>query len=418
MAVFTYEAMNSVGQPVKDEVEAASSEEAISKVRAMGHFPTKIKEKSMRRGAKTAEVPGAKTDEPTKARKRVGKVSNKLLTEFTRQMSTLHSAGLPILRSLRILEDQQKPGPLKVALRLIGDDVESGTGLSEAMARQPKAFDPLYTNMIQAGELGGVLDVVLDKLAEFREKSEALKKKVISAMIYPIAVITFSVLIVTGIMIFVIPKFQAIFGKMGKELPGITMVLLRMSAFVVGGGWIAIIASPLAIWGFLKVMRMSPAGRMLLDHVKLKIPIFGQIALKSTVARFTRTLSTLLTAGVPILEALDITRKTTGNEVMARALANVHDGIREGENFAEPLKLAKVVEPMVVNMIDVGEETGELDNMLGRIADTYDGDVDAMVSGMVSLLEPVMVVVLGSIVGFIVIALFMPMVKLISAVGG
>ncbi len=418
MPVFTYEAMNSVGQPVKNEIEATSSEDAISKVRAMGHFPTKIKEKTGRRGGvQTDAAPGAKkVEEPTKRRKRVGKVSAKHLTQFTRQMSTLNSAGLPILRSLRILEEQQKPGPLRVALRLVADDVEGGTTLSEAMARQPKAFDSLYTNMIEAGELGGVLDIVLQKLADFREKSQALKKKVISAMIYPIAVITFSVLIVTGIMIFVVPKFQSIFGKMGKDLPGPTLLLLAASKFVVNGGWLAIIGAPIAIWAIMKVMRMSASGRMMIDRAKLMVPIFGMITSKSAVSAFARTLGTLLTAGVPILEALDITRKTTGNEIVARALGKVHDGIREGENFAEPLKMSKIVEPMVVNMIDVGEETGELDNMLERIADTYDEDVESMVSGMVSLMEPIMVVTLGTIVGFIVIALFMPMVKLLEGV--
>lgn len=420
MPVFTYEAMNNVGQPVKNEIEATSSEEAISKVRAMGHFPTKIKEKTGRRAEmKTAAVPGAKkAEEPTKRRKRVGKVSSKHLTQFTRQMSTLNSAGLPILRSLRILEEQQKPGPLRVALRLVGDDVEGGTTLSEAMARQPKAFDSLYTNMIEAGELGGVLDVVLQKLAEFREKSQALKKKVVSAMIYPSAVITFSVLIVTGIMIFVVPKFQTIFSKMGKDLPGVTLLLLNASKFVVNGGWAVILGAPLGIWALMKVVRMSPSGRLALDRIKLMVPIFGMITSKSAVSAFARTLGTLLGAGVPILEALDITRKTTGNEIVARALGKVHDGIREGESFAEPLKMSKIVEPMVVNMIDVGEETGELDNMLERIADTYDGDVESMVAGMVSLMEPVMVVTLGTIVGFIVIALFMPMVKLLEGVGG
>ena len=417
MAVFTYEAMNSVGQPVKDEVEAVSSEEAISKVRAMGHFPTKIKEKALRRGPKAAAAPGVRAEEPTKQSKRVGRVSNKLLTQFTRQLSTLIDAGLPILRSLRILEEQQRPGPLRVALRLVGDDVEGGTALSESMGRQPKAFDSLYTNMIRAGELGGVLDVVLQRLADFREKSQAIKKKVISAMIYPVAVITFATLIVTGIMIFVVPKFQDIFGKMGKELPVMTLALLKASNFVVHGGWVVILLAPLGIWAILRVLRVSEGGRLMLDRFKLRIPIFGQITSKTAISRFTRTLGTLLSAGVPILEALDITRRTAGNEVVAKALARVHDGIREGENFAEPLKLAKIAEPMVVNMIDVGEETGELDKMLGRIADTYDDDVDNMVAGMVSLLEPVMVVTLGLIVGFIVIALFMPMVKLLQNVG-
>jgi len=261
-----------------------------------------------------------------------------------------------------------------------------------------------------------VLDVVLQRLADFREKSQAIKKKVISAMIYPVAVITFATLIVTGIMIFVVPKFQDIFGKMDKELPIMTLLLLKASDFVVHGGWVVIILAPIGIWALLKALRVSAGGRLMLDRVKLRVPIFGQITSKTAISRFARTLGTLLSAGVPILEALDITRETSGNEVVARALIKVHDGIREGENFAEPLKLAKIAEPMVVNMIDVGEETGELDNMLGRIADNYDEDVDNMVAGMVSLLEPVMVVTLGTIVGFIVIALFMPMVSLLQGV--
>ena len=417
MAIFSYEAMNSVGQPEKGEVDASTSEDAISKIRAKGYFPTKIKETAG--GRRAAEKKEGKSRGITfgSGKKTAGRVSTKLLTQTTRQLSTLIDAGLPILRSLRILEEQQKPGPLRVGLRMVADDVEGGSTLSEAMARHPKAFDKLYTNMVRAGELGGVLDVVLQRLADFMEKAQALKKKVISAMIYPAAVITFSVLIVTGIMLVVVPRFQSIFEKMDKDLPMITRVLIGVSDFIKNGGWAVVLLSPVAIWGLLKLINLSPAGRYAMNIFTMRIPVFGKIASKTAVARFSRTLGTLLSAGVPILEALNITRSTCSSEVLGRALAQVHDGIREGESFAEPLRQTKVVEPMVVNMIDVGEETGELDSMLERIADTYDSDVDNMVSGMVSLLEPVMVITLGGMVGFIVIALFMPMVSMMQSMG-
>ena len=418
MPLFTYEAMNSVGQPVKDEVEAGTSEEAITKVRSMGYFPTKIKEKAAKRtagGRASAAASGGST--PAARRKGVGGVSTKLLTQCTRQLSTLIDAGLPILRSLRILEQQQKPGALRMGIRMVAEDVEGGSTLSEAFARHPKAFDRLYVNMVRAGELGGVLDIILQRLADFMEKAQALKRKVIGAMIYPVAVITFAMLIVTGLLVFVVPSFQTIFADMGSELPGVTRMLLDLSTWVKDDfGWIVILGSPFGFWALMRLIKMSETGKYFLDSVKLRIPIMGQIVSKTAIARFTRTLGTLLTAGVPILEAINITRETAGNEVYSKALAKVHDGIREGENFAEPLRQSKIVEPMVVNMIDVGEETGELDKMLNKIADIYDDEVETLVSSLVSLLEPVMVITLGIIVGFIVIALFMPMVKLLDDV--
>ncbi len=422
MVTFRFEAMNSVGQPVKNEVDAASKDDAVAKIRAMGFFPTKIAEKAGKGGG------GAKSGgEGLKAgsgagggavsrRRTAGAVSKKLLTQFTRQLSTLVDAGLPILKSLRILEGQQKPGMLRVAIRLVADDVEGGLSPSDAMAKHPKAFDRLYTNMVRAGELGGVLDVILTRLADFMEKSQALKRKVIGAMIYPCAVITFALAIVTLLLIFVVPKFKDIFKGMGAELPGITQSLLDVSDFIQNGGYLAIIGLPIVLWLFFRLMRMSPAGRHFVDTLKLHIPIMGQIVSKGSVARFSRTLGTLLSAGVPILEAINITADTSGNEVFSRALRRVHDSIREGDNFAEPLRQAKVVQPMVVNMIDVGEETGDLDKMLEKIADTYDDEVETMVSSMTSLLEPIMVISLGMIVGFIVVALFMPMVAMIQGV--
>jgi type IV pilus assembly protein PilC len=413
MPTFTFEAMNSVGQSVKGEVVATTSEEAIARVRAMGNFPTRIKEKAVRKptrggGARAAAAaPGAR-------RRNVGSVSRKLLTQFTRQLSTLINAGLPILRSLRILEQQQKPGQMRLAIRYVSDDVEGGATLSEAMARQGKAFDRLYTNMVRAGEAGGVLDAILQRLADFMEKSQALKRKVVGAMIYPTAVISFACGIVTLLLIFVVPKFQDIFRDLGEELPVPTRMLLGLSSWVRGTGWVFILAAPLTLYLLIKLLKISTGGRHFVDGVAIRLPVMGSIVSRTAIARFSRTLGTLLAAGVPILEALAITADTAGNEVYSRALYKVREGIREGENVAGPLRAAKIVDPMVVNMIDVGEETGELDKMLNKIADTYDEEVETLVTGLTSLLEPVMVITLGVIVGFIVVSLFMPMVGMIK----
>ena len=410
MPVFSYEAMNSVGQPVKGQIDASSSEDAISRIRAQGEFPTKVKEKAAKKGA----VPQAARGGAVGRRRKAGAIPNKQLTQFTRQLSTLIDAGLPIVRSLRILEQQQKPGAMRLAIRLVADDVEEGRPLSEAMTTHPKAFNRLYCNMIRAGELGGVLDLVLQRLAEFLERSEALKRKVIGAMLYPAAVITFAGGIVLAIMLVVIPKFEQIFAEMGQDLPARTATLMTVSRWVQFPGFIVILATPVVIYMALKLLKMSPQGRYGVDAFFMNVPVFGQIIRKTAVARFTRTMGTLLGAGVPILEALNITRETAGNEVFSRALLTVHDGIREGESFAEPLRQAKIVEPMVVNMIDVGEETGKQDQMLDKIADVYDEEVQTLVDSMVSLLEPAMVIVLGMIVGYIVIALFMPMVGILG----
>ena len=420
MPKFIYEAMNQTGQEVKDEIEAISTEEALAKIRSLGYYPTKLRQKGGKKVAKgqAAAGPGAKK------RKSVGGIGRcrvKEITQFTRQLSTLQDAGLPILRSLRILEQQQKPGMLRVILRNVADDIEGGATLSEAMAGQPKAFDRLYCNMVQAGETGGVLDVILQRLADFLERAQRLKRKVVGAMIYPIVVITFAVGIVSGIMIAVVPKFKDIFKDFGAELPPMTLMLISISSWFVDGwppGWVILLFSPVAFILLVKLLRMAESGRYAVDLVKLKIPVLGQILSKTAVARFTRTLGTLLAAGVPILEAINITKDTSGNEVYSRALGNVHDEIREGESFANPLRAARICDSIVVNMIDVGEETGDLDKMLIKVADNYDEEVETLVDGLVSLLEPIMVVALGGIVGFIVIALFLPLVTLINSVSG
>lgn len=418
MPTFQYEAMNAAGQEVKAEIDAGSPDEAITKIRSQGYFPTKVKEKASKK-PKVATAAAGPANKKSVMTISFGRVSTKTITQLTRQLSTLQDAGLPILRSLKILWQQQKPGQLKNILDGVANDVESGSTLSEAMSRHPKAFDKLYVNMVQAGETGGVLDVILQRLADFMEKAQRLKRRVIGAMIYPTVVITFSVLIVTGIMIFVVPKFQEIFKDFKTTLPPLTDWLIRISDIIANQyGWAVIFGSPFGIWLLMTLVSKNKTGRRFLDMVKLKLPVIGQIIAKTAIARFTRTLGTLLAAGVPILDALNITRDTVGNMVFEEALQKVHDAIREGESFAAPLRSAKVCDAIVTNMIDVGEETGDLDKMLMKIADNYDEEVDVLVGSLVSLLEPVMVVALGGIVGTIVVALFLPLVKLIQSVSG
>jgi type IV pilus assembly protein PilC len=424
MATFAFEAMNSSGQEVKDVIEAATHEEAIAKIRAKGFFPTKVREKTAKKEKGAKGKKGAAGGEPiVKKRKMpiaIGGVPRKQLVTFTRQLSTLQDAGLPILRSLQILEQQQKPGLLKAIVGGVSDEVEGGGTLSDAMSKYPKAFDKLYVNMIAAGEAGGVLDIILQRLADFMEKAAKLKKKVIGAMIYPCVVVSIAVGIVSMIMIFVIPKFEQIFKDFGTKLPAITQILLDVSRWFAPptNGWMYVLISPIAFMMLVKLIRLSDGGKYFVDAVKLKIPILGGILGKTAIARFTRTLGTLIAAGVPILDAINITKETCGNEVYSKALGKVHDAIREGESMAAPLKATKVVDTIVVNMVDVGEETGDLDKMLIKIADNYDNDVDVLVGSLISILEPVMVVVLGLIVGFIVVALFAPMISLIQAVSG
>jgi len=412
MATFVFQALNHEGQQIKDEVDASSSEEAITKIREMGLFPTQVKEK----GARKKIGLGAQAKKKKSKTLTIGRVKTKQLTQFTRQLSTLQDAGLPIVRSIRILEGQMKPSLLKNVLIDTADDVEGGATLSEAMARHPRAFDRLYVNMIKAGEAGGVLDTILQRLADFMEKSQRLKKKIVSAMVYPCVVVSVALSIVVFVMVRIVPQFQKMFAEFGVELPWITMKLIHMSQWM-RANWLVMAIAPIAFIIVWKLVRLTNAGRYAQDRFKLMIPIFGLIINKTVISRFARTLGTLITSGVPILEALNIVRETAGNEVIARAIGKVHDSIREGESIAEPLRQSRVVDAMVVNMIDVGEETGDLDKMLIKVADVYDEDVDSMVQGMVSLLEPAMILILGGTVGFIVLALFAPLVKLMQEIG-
>lgn len=422
MATFQYEAMDNTGLEIKESIEANSEQEATQKIREKGFYVTKIVEKGRAKEKDKKKTKGdAKTaaDGRRKPKKRkkggfsIGGVSGKKLCTFTRQLSTLQDAGLPILRSLRILEGQAKPGPLKTSLSNVIEDIESGSTLSEAMAKNPKAFDNLYVNMVKAGEAGGALEVILQRLAEFKERAQSLKRKVQGAMIYPCAVITVATLIVGFIMYYIIPKFKKIFEDFNTELPEITVVLIGTSDAVVNY-WYLGPAIPFGLWLMVKIIKKNKTGAYICDWIALRIPLLGVIFRKAIVARTSRTLGTLIASGVPILEALAITRDTAGNAIFYKAYDHISAAIREGESMAIPLKETRTVDDMVVNMVDVGEETGALDTMLYKVADVYDEEVSILVEGLVNLLEPLMVVILGLIVGFIVIALFMPLIKLLN----
>jgi type IV pilus assembly protein PilC len=415
MPIFEYIALDTKGKEVKAEIEALSSKEAISKIRNKGLFPTKVKAQSV---GKKVQV---KTVAATTKRKGANKkVKIKVVTQFARQLSTLQDAGLAILRSLRILEEQQRKGPFRRIVGYVADDIEGGSTLSEAMSRYPRCFNRLFVNMVAAGEVGGVLDVILSRVADFMEKSERLKSKVKGAMVYPVVVMTAAMFIVLGLMIFIVPTFSAVLldmseGKAG--LPAITQVLLDISKWLLGrkglnAGIVAV--SPFIFFSLFKMIYKFKPGRFAMDWVKLRLPVIKNLTYKTSVARWTRTLSTLIGAGVPILEAINITRETSDNEIYARMLGKVHAAIRQGDTFANPLRQSKTVDSIVVNMVDVGEETGDLDKMLSKVADNFDEEADTLVSSMMSLLEPIMIVSLGLIVGTIVIAMFLPMVRMIQ----
>ena len=411
MPVFKYEALDSQGVGIKDEVEALSEKEAISKIRNMGYFPTRVRATTV---VRKATVRAAK---PKSRRGAGGKVKVKLITQFARQLSTLQDAGLPILRSLRILEEQQKAGTFKKVVGYVADEIEGGSTLSEALARFPRAFDRLFVGMVAAGETGGVLDLILSRVADFMEKAQKLKSRVRSAMVYPTFVLSAAFLIVLGLMGFVIPSFSTTLTEMsdGAGMPQLTQVVLGVSNWIAYDfGWAILIGCPIGFVFLTRMIRRLRGGRLVLDSIRLKMPILGKLSGKVAVTRWTRTLGTLIGAGVPILDAITTSGDTAGNEVYSRMLGKVHNSIRQGESFAGPLKQSKTVDLIVTNMVAVGEETGDLDKMLLKVADNYDEQVDVMVASLMSMLEPAMIIVLGIIVSTIVLAVFLPMIKIIT----
>ncbi|MHC4308999.1 MAG: type II secretion system F family protein [Planctomycetota bacterium] len=412
MPVFKYEALDSQGVAIKNEIEALSQKEAVSKIRNMGYFPTKV---HARGAAKKAATKAA--TRPKRRRGAGGKVRIKYITQFARQLSTLQDAGLPILRSLRILQDQQKAGTFKKVIGYVGDDIEGGSTLSEAMGRCPRAFDRLFVNMVAAGETGGVLDLILSRVADFMEKAQKLKARVRSAMVYPCVVLGAAFTILLLLMWKVIPQFETVLTEMteGATLPKITQVVLAIADWIATQyGWAFLLATPFVIIFLLRLIKQVRTGRLVLDTIKLKLPVLGQLSSKVAVTRWTRTLGTLISAGVPILDAINVTRETAGNEVFADMLGNVHNSIRQGDTFAGPLRQSKTVDLIVSNMVAVGEETGDLDKMLLKVADNYDEQVDVLVASLMSLLEPIMIIVLGAVVMVIVLSIFLPMITIIT----
>lgn len=409
MPIFKYEALDSQGLSVKDEVDALSQKEAVSKIQNMGYFPTKIR----LAGAKKRAARAAK---PARRRGARGYVRVKLVTQFARQLSTLQDAGLPILRSLRILEEQQKSGTFKRVIGYVADDIEGGATLSEAMARYPRAYDRLFVGMVSAGETGGVLDLILARVAEFMEKRQKLIARVRSALVYPIVVLTAAFVILLLLMKYVIPQFKTVLEEMTDQpLPRLTQIVMVISSWIAYRyGWAVLLCVPFAAYFLLKLIKKFRIGRYIVDTIKLHLPVIGALSGKIAVTRWTRTLGTLIGAGVPILDAINTSRETAGNEVYARMLGNVQNSIRQGESFAVPLRQSKTVDLIVSNMVAVGEETGDLDKMLLKVADNYDEQVDVLVASLMSLLEPIMIICLGLIVLTIVLSIFLPIVGVIG----
>jgi type IV pilus assembly protein PilC len=429
MPVYQYVALDSQGVEIKDEVEALSEKEAISKIRNMGYFPTKVRSRA---APKTAAARAAAR--PRRRRGAGGRVRPKYTTQFARQLSTLQDAGLPILRSLRILQEQQRSGTFKRVIGYVADEIEGGSTLSEAMGRFPRTFNRLFVNMVAAGETGGVLDLILARVADFMESAEKLKSRVKGAMIYPIVVLSAAFTILLLLMWKVIPRFTDVLTEMlgeGAQLPRITRIVLGISSWIAKGpdwapaitimgyriqigGWVVLLGTPFILIFLLRTMKQFRSTRLIVDTIKLKIPVLGLLSSKVAVTRWTRTLGTLISAGVPILDALNVTRETAGNEVFSNMLGNVHNSIRQGDTFAGPLRQSKTVDLIVSNMVAVGEETGDLDKMLLKVADNYDEQVEVMVGSLMHLLEPIMIVVLGVVVLTIVLSIFMPMIQIIT----
>ena len=429
MATFQYIAKDSAGNETRGTVEAGDRNSAIAAVRAQGLLPTALGEVKS-----SSAKPKAKAPTPQKKKSGLnkdininlklpswmrGKIKTKILTQFTRQLATLVNAGLPLMRGIEVLKRQMKDPQMVEALNGIGENIAAGGTFSESLTQYPKIFDHLYVNMVKAGEAGGVLEVVLGRLAEFAEKSEKIKNKVKGAMIYPIVVLVAAIGITAFLLVAVIPKFQQVFNDMlgGAALPPITQFVIDASGFVQHNG-LQIFLAVVAFVVLMKIVGKTEKGAYFFDVLKLKMPVTGTLTQRSAVSKFTRTLGTLLSSGVPILQSLTITRDTTGNRVLTEAIQNVHDSVKEGESMTQPLSQCKVFPPMVVSMVEVGEETGALADMLTRIANTYDDEVDNAVAGMTAAIEPALIIVLAVVVGTIVIAMFLPMVTIIGSVSG
>jgi type IV pilus assembly protein PilC len=414
MPAWAYRAMDRAGKEIRGTIEASNEELVIDRLRGMGYFPTEVK-KAKGDLAKVAleEMPGIKQVMKVLTR---GKVPLKQMMPFTRQLAVLIGAGLPLLRGIRILAEQSESANLKNALHGIANEIESGNTLSEGMAKYPAVFDRLFVNMIRAGEIGGALEQVLERLAVFAEKSSAIRSKIKAAMWYPAFVMLIAGSILTGILVFIVPQFTGIYEELDATLPAMTQLLIDLSDIAVNRFWVVIltIVFIVMIW---KLVRKYEWGRYGTDSVLLRMPVMGKILQKASVARWARTFATLLEAGVPILQTLMIVKDTSGNEVISRAVIEVHDSIKEGETISDPLKKFSIFPPLVTHMVAVGEETGAIDTMLNKVAEFYEREVDDAVDGLAKLIEPLLIAFLGGIIGFVVIALYLPVFSLVDQIG-
>jgi type IV pilus assembly protein PilC len=427
MPRFHYIALDARGQESAGVIEAASSNDAVGQLRQSGYFPTSVAEEG--KGA-PKKVSSKAAGAASKGSARTGRgivllrrktIRGKTLMIFTRQLATLIDAGLPLLRGLTVLAKQERDVVLRNAITQLADAVQGGSTFSEGLAQHSRIFNKLYINMVKAGELGGVLELVLNRLAEFQEKAQKIKNKVVSAMLYPVIVLFIAIAIMGFLLVFIVPKFEQIFDEMlgGRPLPALTRFVIAASNTVKQAFWppmnllVTLLIIGAITLAYMAVSR-SAGGRAITDRIKLRMPLFGDLLLKGAISRFSRTLGTLVSSGVPILHALNITKETAGNQVIAEAISKVHDSVKEGESIVHPLDASRVFPPMVISMIDVGEETGRLPEMLLKIAEVYDDEVDNAVAGLTSLLEPIMIVFLAIFVGTIVIALFLPLITIIQ----
>jgi len=425
MPNFHYTALDAKGEQTAGVIEASNKDEAVQQLRVQSLYITSLEEEGAAGVKKKARGPARKSRKSGGGAKKPfggGRVKPKSLMIFTRQLATLIDSGLPLLRSLTVLHKQEPNPVLKSTIGNLADSVQGGSTFSESLATHPKIFNKLYVNMVKAGELGGVLEIVLNRLAEYQEKAQKLKNKIVSAMVYPVIVMFIAVGILVFLMIFIVPQFREMFADAGDELPMISQIvfgasefMLTRSFFIPNAGFV-FIAIMLLIFLFNIWGRTKP-GRNMIDIAKLRMPVFGDIQRKSAVSRFARTLGTLVTSGVPILQALNITRDTAGNVVISKAIEKVHEAVKEGESIVTPLQASGVFPNMVISMVDVGEETGQLPEMLLKVADVYDDEVDNAVTGLTSILEPIMIVILAIVVGSVVFALFLPLIKMISTMG-
>ncbi len=422
MPKFHYIALDQNGQESAGVIDASSENDAINQLRSQQMYPTQVVQEgkgdtsAIKNRATKSATKGPKGKASAKASGNIA-VKSKTLMVFTRQLATLIDSGLPLLRGLTVLARQEPVPNMKRAITTLADSVQTGSTFSESLSQFPKLFNKLYINMVKAGELGGVLEVVLNRLAEYQEKAQKLKNKIVAAMVYPLIVMLIATVIMIFLMMFIVPKFEKIFDDMipggRSKLPPLTQVVIGISRGMYEYIWYILIVFALlfVVW---KLFSATPGGKIAIDRWKLKLPLFGDVQRKSAISRFSRTLGTLVTSGVPILQALNITRETAGNLIISDAINKVHDAVKEGESMVAPLEASNVFPPMVISMVDVGEETGQLPEMLLKIADVYEDEVDNSVSALTSMLEPLMIVMLAVVVGTIVMALFMPLISVIN----